>query len=111
MKYLFALSAVVALVHSAVCPEDIQLQPDFQISRYLGLWNNHEHGKSNPFESNNCEQARYSLNDEGRLVVRNTQYNKTSDMIELAPGTADCVGARCSVEFFKGAPRADYRVL
>jgi apolipoprotein D and lipocalin family protein len=64
-----------------------------------------------PWEQGNCQQARYSLNDDGTLLVYNTQYNAKKDKVDGQTGTARCDGPACKVKFFWFAPEGDYRVL
>lgn len=113
-KIVFATLALVGLVNAGIttgsCPSPA-LQQNFDASKYLGLWFEQARDAGMPWESNDCQQARYSLNADGTVKVHNSQYNPTKDVIEEAFATATFNGAQGKVSFFAYAPPGDYRVL
>jgi len=64
-----------------------------------------------PWEHGDCQQAHYSLNDDGTLKVYNTEFNAKEGKVTGQEGKATCNGPACKVSFFEGAPAGDYRVL
>ena len=87
------------------------LQQNFDAVKYTGLWHEQARDETMPWESNDCQQARYGLNADGTVSVHNSQYNPTTDQIEDAKATAVFDGAQGKVSFFSWAPAGDYRVL
>lgn len=53
----------------------IPLQENFDASKYTGVWYQVAKDVSSPFENGYCEQARYSINQDGSLKVFNTQFD------------------------------------
>jgi len=89
---------------------DIELQKDFNATRYTGTWFEQARDKTMLFEQYDCQQARYSLQGSG-LLVHNTQYNPTTGKVEEAYANGTCTGAHCTVIFNSYAPAGDYRVV
>ncbi|CDW86008.1 apolipoprotein d [Stylonychia lemnae] len=115
-KKILFLSATLALINVAhagaafgSCAK-VELQQNFDATRYVGTWFEQVRDKSLPFEKYDCQQAIYSLQGEG-LLVHNTQYNPTSGLVEEAYANATCKGAACEVKFNWYSPAGDYRVL
>ena len=53
--------------------KDVEYELDsFDLNRYLGNWYEVARAKSIPFQSGDCTQANYSLNDDGSIKVNNT---------------------------------------
>ena len=50
-----------------------------------------------PWESNDCQQARYSLNADGTVAVLNSQYDPVKDEVSTAKAVATFVGAQGKV--------------
>ncbi len=80
-KIVISVVTLVALVGQTLavykfgrCP-DVQLQQDFTLENYVGLW--YEYARlENQFQSGECTQARYTLRDDGMITVFNSEYNK-----------------------------------
>lgn len=49
------------------------LQPDFDLDKYLGGWQEAVRTKGIPFESGDCVYAKYSFRDDGFVKVNNTE--------------------------------------
>jgi len=113
-KIVFATLALVGLVNAGIttgsCPAPA-LQENFDAVKYMGTWWEQARDAGMPWESNDCQQARYSLNADGTVKVHNSQYNPEKDQIEEAYATATFNGAQGKVKFFEYAPAGDYRVL
>lgn len=77
----------------------------------MGLWHEQARDAGMPWESFDCQQARYALNADGTVAVHNTQYNPQTDKVEGAKAIATFDGAQGKVKFFWYAPAGDYRVL
>ena len=85
---------------SAACPSNLSLQPDFKITKYLGLW--YEQAKdqaASVFERGECQQARYRATL--RIVggprvpgniykVINSEYLRDEDRLSTIEGTVKC---------------------
>ena len=99
-----------AYISSGACPNPT-LKANFDATKYMGLWYEQMRDGGMPWEFNDCQQARYSLNADGTVAVRNSQYNPKTDQVEVTPATATFDGARGSVKFFEYAPAGDYEVL
>lgn len=111
---LVAALAFVGLANAGFgtgsCPTP-SLVPNFDATRYMGLWYEQVRDSSMPWESNDCQQARYSLNADGTVAVHNTQFDPSSGEVNGAYATATFDGAQGKVSFFWYAPPGDYRVL
>ena len=111
---ILAALAMVGLVNAGLsqgtCPSPA-LKESFDATKYMGLWYEQARDSSMPWESNDCQQARYSLNADGTVAVHNTQYNPSSDKVEDATAVATFDGAQGQVKFFWYAPAGDYRVI
>jgi apolipoprotein D and lipocalin family protein len=88
-----------------------QLQENFNASAYMGLWHEQARDAGMPWESNDCQQARYSINADGTVAVLNSQYDPKADEVTSAAAVATFNGAQGKVKFFPFAPAGDYRVL
>ena len=53
------------------CPK-VELQKDFDLERYLGVWYEMKRSESVTFEKGTCVTARYSLLDSGYVEVLNS---------------------------------------
>jgi len=106
--------ALVGIVNAGVsvgsCPTP-QLQQNFNASAYMGLWHEQARDAGMPWESNDCQQARYSINADGTVAVLNSQYDPKADQVTTAAAVATFDGAQGKVKFFPYAPAGDYRVL
>jgi lipocalin len=45
----------------------------------MGLWHEQARDGGMPWESNDCQQARYSINADGTVAVLNSQYDPKTD--------------------------------
>lgn len=111
---ILAALALVGLVNAGIsvgsCPKPA-LQDSFDAVSYMGLWHEQARDAGMPWESNDCQQARYSLNADGTVAVLNSQYDPKADQVSQAPAVATFNGAQGKVKFFPLAPAGDYRVL
>jgi apolipoprotein D and lipocalin family protein len=111
---VFATLALVGIVNAGfstgACPTPA-LQENFDATKYMGLWNEQARDAGMPWESNDCQQARYSLNPDGTVAVLNSQYDPAKDEVTSANAVATFNGAQGKVKFFPYAPAGDYRVL
>ena len=87
------------------------LQENFDAVRYMGTWNEQARDAGMPWESNDCQQARYGLNADGTVSVYNTQYDPATGEVSGANAVATFNGAKGAVSFFAYAPPGDYEVL
>lgn len=111
---VFATLALVGIVNAGMstgtCPTPA-LQENFDATKYMGLWNEQARDASMPWESNDCQQAHYTLNADGTVAVLNSQYDPVKDEVTSAKAVATFNGAQGKVKFFPFAPAGDYRVL
>lgn len=111
---IIAALAMVGLVNAGLssgqCPTPA-LKDNFDATKYVGLWYEQARDGSMPWESNDCQQARYALNADGTVAVHNSQYNPVTDQVEDATAVATFDGAQGQVKFFWYAPAGDYRVI
>ena len=112
--FIISTLALVGIVNAGIsigqCPTP-QLQENFNASAYMGLWHEQARDAGMPWESNDCQQARYSINPDGTVAVLNSQYDPKADKVTDAPAVATFNGAQGKVKFFPYAPAGDYRVL
>ena len=99
-----------AYISSGQCPTPT-LKASFDAVKYMGLWYEQARDGGMPWESNDCQQARYSLNTDGTVAVKNSQYDPVADQVDVATATATFDGAKGAVRFFEYAPAGDYEVL
>jgi len=113
-SFIIATLALVGFVNAGIstgqCPTPT-LQENFDAPSYMGLWHEQARDSSMPWESNDCQQARYSLNPDGTVAVLNSQYDPKTDQVTSAAAVATFDGAQGKVKFFPYAPAGDYRVL
>ena len=111
---VLATLALVGYVNAGIsfgaCPTPT-LQANFDAKAYMGLWHEQARDAGMPWESNDCQQARYTLNADGTVAVLNSQYNPKTDQVEATPAVATFDGAQGHVKFFPYAPAGDYEVL
>jgi apolipoprotein D and lipocalin family protein len=112
--FIISTLALVGIVNAGIstgqCPTP-QLQENFNAAAYMGLWNEQARDAGMPWESNDCQQARYSINPDGTVAVLNSQYDPKADKVTEAAAVATFNGAQGKVKFFPYAPAGDYRVL
>jgi len=113
-NFIIATLALVGFVNAGIsigqCPTPA-LQENFNASAYMGLWHEQARDAGMPWESNDCQQARYSINADGTVAVLNSQYDPKADQVTSAAAVATFDGAQGKVKFFPYAPAGDYRVL
>jgi len=113
-SFIIATLALVGIVNAGIsigqCPTPA-LQQNFNASAYMGLWHEQARDSTMPWESNDCQQARYSINADGTVAVLNSQYDPKADQVTSAAAVATFDGAQGKVKFFPYAPAGDYRVL
>ena len=88
------------------CPKPA-LQPNFDVTRYMGTWYEAARVKNIRFESGDCVSAHYSLNPDNTVKVVNTG----DSTIE---GLAYCEASKsgqCYVRFSTNQPWGDYEVF
>ena len=118
---IVAIWAILAIT-SEDCPE-FDLQPDFDPTKYTGVWYEYARDKTIPFERGDCIKVWYTDEDyesEGRITVINsmlahpdveTYDAKEGSTFNHIKGYAECEGAKCEVNFFWYIPSGDYRVV
>ena len=92
------------------CPTPA-LQQNFDAVKYTGVWFEQIRDGGMPWEFDDCQQARYTLNEDGTVGVYNTQFNTKTQQVEGASAVATFEGAKGAVKFFSWAPAGDYEVL
>ena len=81
---LLSALAFATQVASRIAPgmcEHPSLQPNFDASRYLGVWFQQARDINAPFENGNCAQTRYSMMNNGSLAVTNSQFINASQFV------------------------------
>ncbi|XP_078594431.1 apolipoprotein D-like [Branchiostoma floridae x Branchiostoma japonicum] len=95
------------------CP-DVQLKANFDRTKYLGQWYDMEHFPAY-FQKGRCSSAHYSMRDDGRIKVNNTQImpDGTSDSVigYLQKNAINNEPACLEVRFSEWQPRGYYLVL
>jgi apolipoprotein D and lipocalin family protein len=71
--FIVCLVAINCDVRWGRCEPVQREMKSFDLNRYLGTWKELAHSKSIPFQSGECTQADYSLNDDGTVRVYNTE--------------------------------------
>lgn len=116
MKLLVLLTVVMMIGVEGTfswgsCPK-VELQEDFDISRYTGTWYEAIRSKDMPYEKGTCSRAQYGLNGDGTVSVVNSEArdNKWNSV----NGYAYCdkkAPSQCHVKFSRFAPAGDYKVV
>ncbi|XP_034562717.1 apolipoprotein D-like isoform X2 [Notolabrus celidotus] len=109
---LSALRADSQSFHQGNCPKP-PVQEDFNVTKYMGTWYEIEKLPA-LFERGKCNQATYSLLDDGTVKVRNAELlanGKISTIEGVATVKNSSHPAILDVGFFKGVPDAPYLVL
>ncbi|KAM6971003.1 apolipoprotein D-like [Tautogolabrus adspersus] len=117
VKVLFVLLLTAAAAesqsfHRGNCPQP-SVQENFNVAQYMGTWYEVEKLPA-IFERGTCNQATYSLLDDGTVKVRNTELlpnGKISSIEGVAKVKNSSQPAILDVSFFIGAPDAPYWVL
>ena len=92
------MSYATAKISTGTCATP-KLQPDFNPTKYLGVWFQVAKDLNSPSENGNCAQSRYSLNANGSLAVANSQFINQTGEVSRTPATAVCDGPQCKVWF------------
>jgi apolipoprotein D and lipocalin family protein len=88
--FLIGLVAIRCDIRWGRCqPVEYELK-SFDLNSYLGQWRELAHSKSIPFQSGECTQASYTLNDDGTVRVFNTEVIKGH--LKVAVGRAEPTG-------------------
>ncbi|CAJ1081661.1 apolipoprotein D-like isoform X3 [Xyrichtys novacula] len=109
---LTAVGADSQSFHRGNCPKP-SVQEDFNVTKYMGTWYEIEKLPA-VFERGKCNQATYTLLDDGTVKVRNAELlanGKISSIEGVAKVKNSSEPAILDVGFFKGAPDAPYWVL
>uniref|UniRef100_UPI0037E96D8A apolipoprotein D-like n=1 Tax=Semicossyphus pulcher TaxID=241346 RepID=UPI0037E96D8A len=117
MKVLFVLLLTAAAAdcqsfHRGRCPQP-PVQENFNVTKYMGTWYEIEKLPA-MFEKGKCNQATYSLLEDGTVKVRNAELlsnGKISSIEGVATVKNSSQPAILDVSFFKGVPGAPYWVL
>lgn len=112
---LLATSCVICDIRWGGCPAvDYELDK-FEVDKYMGTWYEISRSKSIPFEKGDCAQANYSIDQEGNIVVLNSEQREGNRVSALGKAQTTDNPFRLKVsfsdsfigKFFKG----DYQVL
>ncbi|XP_065804887.1 apolipoprotein D-like isoform X1 [Labrus bergylta] len=117
VKVLFAFLLTAAAAegqsfHQGNCPQP-SVQENFNVTQYMGTWYEVEKLPA-MFERGKCNQATYSLLDDGTVKVRNVELlanGKISSIEGVAKVKNSSQPAILDVSFFRGVPDAPYWVL
>ncbi|XP_066291637.1 apolipoprotein D-like [Branchiostoma lanceolatum] len=93
------------------CPT-VQVQKDFDISQYLGLWHEIERFPF-VFEAGKCITANYTLKSDGHVRVENSENVNGQAQIAVGDGYIPDTkeSAKLLVRFYAVAPYAPYWIL
>lgn len=93
------------------CPK-VELQQNFDISRYTGNWYEVLRNKDMPYEKGVCSRAQYGLNADGTVSVVNSEVRQGKWNSVDAYAYCDSENpSQCHVKFSRFAPAGDYKVL
>lgn len=109
---LGVLGADCQSFHRGNCPKP-SVQENFNLTKYLGTWYEIEKLPA-AFERGTCNQATYSLLDDGTVKVHNAELlanGKINSIQGVATVRNSSQPAILDVGFFKGVPDAPYWVL
>ena len=98
---------------SCLTPE---VQQDFKLDAYLGLWYEQRRDKDCSYEHGTCTTASYSMNDDGSIRVLNNDYIEEKSQWSGGIGRATVVDPSknegyLKVKFVRFQPAGDYKVL
>jgi len=81
-------------------PEVVQ---NFNVKEYMGKWYEQFRDVNVPFQKGECTTAEYSIRDDGKVNVINSEYISEADQRKVANGRAVCPTseAKCKVSFGK----------
>jgi len=118
LKYILLTIICFASVKSdfswGKCPKVQYELNSFDLSRYLGRWYEIARAENVPFEKGDCNQAEYTLNDDGSIKVHNSEFlqGERHEAVARANTTNDpfrlqVIGKSFLAKYFPG----DYRVI
>ena len=110
-----AAQQVNALQVFRACQEP-EVQQNFDVEGYTGLWYEQRRDKECRYESGICDTAHYSLKDDGNIRVRNNDANPETGAWTGGEGYAFQVDPSkddgyLKVKFVPFVPAGDYKVL
>ncbi|XP_041670425.1 apolipoprotein D-like [Cheilinus undulatus] len=109
---LTAAAAEGQSFHRGRCPQP-SVQENFDVTQYMGTWYEIEKLPA-VFERGKCNQATYSLLDDGTVKVHNAELlsnGKINSIEGVAQVKNSSQPAILDVSFFKGVPDSPYWVL
>lgn len=113
LNLIYLIHVSSAYFAPGACPNPT-LQPNFNITKYLGLWYDMVHVTNFYWElGGECDTAQYSASSTpGQIVVYNSEVKNGA--WSSYKGSATCQTAdpaHCGVKFFPLAPAGDYRIV
>ena len=113
LRVSLAVLALFGLASGRIVPgqcSEPQLKENFDATSYTGRWYEIQRDNGQAQEAGyDCQNAVYSLQDDGTLALKNSMYNIQTQDYQFVTGTAECNGAHCAVKIFGN--KGDYRVL
>eukprot|EP00354_Favella_ehrenbergii_P009018 CAMPEP_0170464974 /NCGR_PEP_ID=MMETSP0123-20130129/9491_1 /TAXON_ID=182087 /ORGANISM="Favella ehrenbergii, Strain Fehren 1" /LENGTH=168 /DNA_ID=CAMNT_0010730753 /DNA_START=30 /DNA_END=536 /DNA_ORIENTATION=+ len=117
--FISALIAQAALVEASKVFRSCQkpdVQQDFDLDRYLGLWYEARRDKDCAYEGGICNTASYSMNDDGSIRVLNNEWEDDTTEWGGGVGKATVVDPSkhegyLKVKFVPFVPAGDYKVI
>lgn len=93
-----------------------EVQQEFDLNSYLGLWYEARRDKDCIYESGICNTASYSLNDDGSIRVLNNEWDEADSKWGGGIGKATVVDPSkddgyLKVKFGRFIPAGDYKVI
>lgn len=75
LAFVSCTNVQAQVISSGICPCDLEVKPNFDVSQYLGLW--YEYAKYPVyFETDGkCVTAEYTLQKDGKVGVKNSLVN------------------------------------
>ena len=92
------------------CPS-LHLQDNFDSARYMGTWFEQLRDKNIKFQDGDCTVAKYNLNADKTVLVRNSGYNIDTKNFSAIAGKARFDGAFGHLKFFPLQPEGQYQVV
>jgi len=117
-KFILLISLFVVVVgdwHTGGCPKLKYFADDFDINQYVGKWYGAVRSKAFAFSKGECGIAEYSLNNEGTLLIKNSEILKDGT-VSVAEGDAKQTSKsnpfQYGIKFSIFQPvRGDYQIL
>ena len=92
------------------CPA-VKLQPNFAAAKYMGTWFEQLRDKNIKFQDGDCTVAKYNLNADNSVLVRNSGYNIDTQNFSAIAGKLTFDGAFGHLKFFPLQPEGKYEVI